>query len=67
MKEEELALVVGYIMFYDLLDINGSFFSKIDEAIRIGGLFIEKYPSDYKWIEEDFEETLNEFTNTFNK
>jgi hypothetical protein len=36
-QEKELAVVVGYIMFYDLLEdlINGSYFSKIDKAIEI--------------------------------
>jgi len=61
--EEELSVVVGYIMYYDLLEdsINGSFFTKIDKAIELGKLFISFYPADFLWIEQDFEETLNEF------
>ncbi len=61
---KELAVVVGYIMFYDLLDcVNGSFFSKIDKAIELGEKFIKIYPEDFNWEEsgKDFEEELNEF------
>ena len=64
MEDKELAVVVGYIMYYDLFNnmpnIDGSFFYKIDNVITVAEEFIKKYPSDYKWIEEDFEETLNE-------
>jgi hypothetical protein len=71
-QEKELAVVVGYIMFYDLLEdlINGSYFSKIDKAIEIAKDFIKLYPHnyDYEWAEEDFEDTLNEFVkNTVKK
>lgn len=61
---EELAVVVGYIMYYDLFSdtrLDGSFFTKIDNVILVAKEFIKKYPHDYEWIEEDFEETLNEF------
>lgn len=65
MEDEELAKVVGYIMYYDLFDglsnIDGSFFYKIDNVLLVAKKFIEKYPHDYKWIEKDFEETLDEF------
>jgi len=39
---KELAVVAGYIMYYDMLQekINGSFFSKIDKAIEIAEDFI---------------------------
>lgn len=62
---KDLAVVTGYIMFYDLLEnvTSGSFFSKIDKAIEIAELFCSIYPSDFKWEESDldFEETLDEF------
>ena len=37
---EELAVVTGYIMYYDLLEfkINGSFFSKIDKAMELASI-----------------------------
>lgn len=64
---KDLAVVTGYIMFYDLLEnvTAGSFFSKIDKAIEIAELFCNIYPSDFKWEESnlDFEETLEEFLN----
>lgn len=63
----DIAVVTGYIMFYDLLQdkINGSFFSKIDKAIEIAELFYSFYPADFKWEKSDldFEETLQEFLN----
>lgn len=59
----DVSVVTGYIMFYDLLanKINGSFFSKIDKAIEIAEEFIEVYPQDYDWSENDFEETIEAF------
>jgi len=60
-----IPIVVGYIMYYDLLkdSINGSFFSKIDKAIEIAELFALKYPDEDYWIENDFEDTIYEFVN----
>ena len=60
----DIAVVVGYIMYYDLLEdkIRGSFFSKIDEAIEIAKEFCKLYSKDFPWrVELDFEETLNEY------
>lgn len=63
---ENLAVVVGYIMYYDLLEdsINGSFFSKIDKAVEIAKEFTKKYQEeeDNEWTGDlDFEEILEEF------
>lgn len=62
---EDILVVVGYIMYYDLLQdsINGSFFSKIDKAIGLAQEFTELYPEDYNWVETDsnFEETITQF------
>ena len=63
---KNLAVVVGYIMFYDLLEdkINGSFFSKIDKAIEIAESFCSFYSAeeDSQWIGDlDFEEELEKF------
>jgi len=60
---KELAVVAGYIMYYDMLQekINGSFFSKIDKAIEIAEDFIKYYPEEFEWEELDFEETLEQF------
>ena len=62
---EDLAIITGYIMYYDLLEfkINGSFFSKIDKAIEIAEDFIKNYPENFNWEELDWEETLEEFLN----
>lgn len=64
-SSDELAVVTGYIMFYDLLadQINGSFFSKIDKAMELAQKFIERYSHEYKtdWIDKDWEETLENF------
>ena len=60
----DIAVVVGYIMYYDLLEdkINGSFFSKIDKAIEIAEEFCKLYPKDFPWgVKLDFEETLNKY------
>lgn len=58
-------VVVGYIMFYDLLQnkINGSFFSKIDKAIELAKAFCELYVEDEEqgWADRDFEEILEKF------
>lgn len=60
----DIAVVTGYIMYYDMLiNINGSFFSKIDKAIEIAELFALKYPDEDYWIENDFEDTIYEFVN----
>ena len=63
--QEEIAVVTGYIMYYDLLEfkINGSFFSKIDKAMELADKFIQKYDKEHRenWAELDWEETLNEF------
>lgn len=64
-KEDNLAVVVGYIMHYDLLeDMNGSFFTKIDKAIEIGKGFILAFydEEENNWSGDlDFEEELNTF------
>lgn len=63
---KEVAVVTGYIMYYDLLErMNGSFFIKIDRAIELAELFCTSYPAEFKWEESDFdfEETLEEFLN----
>jgi hypothetical protein len=64
MKEENLAVVVAYIMHYDLLEeMNGSFFTKIDRAVEIGKDFLLTFSAEENnnWVDKDFEETLNEF------
>lgn len=61
-----IAVVTGYLMYYDLLqdfEINGSFFSKIDKAIEIAEDFAFQFPDNEYWIENDFEETLLKFIN----
>lgn len=61
----DLLVVVGYIMYYDVLErsINGSFFSKIDKAIELAEQFVELYPEDYNWVDTDldFEEAIEKF------
>jgi hypothetical protein len=60
----DISVVVGYIMYYDLLQntINGSFFSKIDKAIEIAEKFALKYDEgDDYWSENNFEDTIIEF------
>lgn len=66
---KELAVVTGFIMYYELLEeyINGSFFTQIDKAIEIAQAFIEIYPEDYEWVDEDFEETLGVFCKNYIK
>ena len=64
--DKNLAVVVGYIMYYDLLEdsINGSFFSKIDKAIELAELFVLTFSAEEEsgWSGDlDFEETLDEF------
>lgn len=62
----DIAVVTGYIMYYDLLqdfEINGSFFSKIDKAIEIAEKFAIKYPDNDYWVENDFEDTILKFVN----
>lgn len=60
-----ISVVVGYIMFYDLLQdkINSSFFSKIDIAIELAKTFCELYVEDegQGWTDKNFEETLEKF------
>ena len=62
---EDILVVVGYIMYYDLLQdsINGSFFSKIEKAIGLAQEFADLYPEDYNWVDTDldFEETITQF------
>jgi len=63
---KNLAVVVGYIMHYDMLkdSINGSFFSKIDKAIEIAESFCLTFSAEEEsnWSGDlDFEETLEEF------
>jgi hypothetical protein len=63
----EVAVVVGYIMYYKMLEekLNGSFFTQIDKAIEIAELFCNTYTEEEKegWVNKDFEETLEEFLN----
>ena len=64
--DKNLSVVVGYIMYYDLLEdsINGSFFSKIDKAIELAELFVLTFSAEEEsgWSGDlDFEETLDEF------
>jgi len=62
---KNLAVVVGYIMYQDLLEgnINGSFFSKIDKAIEIAESFCLTFSAEEEsnWVNLSFEETLEEF------
>jgi hypothetical protein len=62
---KELARVVGYIMYNQLLEekINGSFFQQIDTAITIAERFIFIYPEDHKWEDEDldWDEAIEKF------
>lgn len=64
---KDLAVVVGYIMYYQLLEdkVNGSFFSQIDIAIEIGEEFCKLYPEDFGWEDLDFEETLSNFVKNY--
>ena len=65
MREENLSVVVAYIMYYDLLEeMNGSFFTKIDRAIELAKDFCSTYKEEEEsnWVRDlDFEGTLNEF------
>lgn len=61
-EEREISLIVGYIMYNDLLEgteFDGTFWSKIDHVQKIAEAFVQVYPWYYTWgEEEDFEETL---------
>lgn len=64
--KENLAVVVGYIMYYDMLKdkINGSFFTKIDKAIEIAESFCSFYSAEEEssWSGDlNFEDCLEEF------
>ena len=66
--DKNLAVVVGYIMYYDLLKdkIKGSFFTKIDKAVEIAESFCNFYSAEEEnnWSGDlDFEETLEAFLN----
>lgn len=62
MNTEDIAVVTGYIMYYDLLEgMNGSFFTKIDRAIEIATKFSETYSEEINWVDIDFEETIEKF------
>ncbi len=64
MEEQELAVVTSYIMYNDLLEDtihDGSFFQKIDKVILLARFFIAKYPQDYSWEDESFEEVLEDW------
>lgn len=66
--DKNLAVVVGYIMYYNLLQfkINGSFFSKIDKAVEIAESFCNFYSAEEEsgWSGDlDFEEELEKFVN----
>jgi len=67
-SKNNLAVVVGYIMYYDMLEeMNGSFFTKTDRAIEIAKDFCNTYADEEEddWTNDlDFEETLEEFLNT---
>ena len=59
---KDLAVITGYIMYYDILEsMNGSFFTKIDRAIELAEEFMKIYPEDFNWEELDWEETLEQF------
>jgi len=64
-QEVNTSVVVGYIMYYNLLEdkINGSFFSKIDKAIEIAESFVLTFSTEENegWVNIDFEETLEQF------
>ena len=67
---QELARVVGYIMYNQLLEniVNGSFYQQIDLAITIAEKFITIYPEDYEWHFDDidWDEAIEKFeTNYF--
>ena len=61
---QELARVVGYIMYNQLLEIivNGSFYQQIDLAITIAEKFITIYPEDYEW---HFDEAIEKFVTNY--
>lgn len=58
---KELAYTTAYIIRQDLLC--GSFFQTFDKAWGIANKFIKLYPPDYKWIDEQWDETLEKFVN----
>lgn len=65
----DVAVVTGYLMYYDLLqdfEIGGSFFSKIDRAVEIAESFCSLYSAEEEsgWSGDlDFEDTLLKFIN----
>jgi ribosomal protein L31E len=66
-RPKNISVVVGYIMYYDLLKekYRGSFFTKIDKAIELATEFVDKHQEheDAGWVDIDFEETLENFIN----
>ncbi len=69
-REKEFGLVVGYIMYHDLLserDLcnNYGHFDKIDKALDLAKYFIIMYPPDTNWEEEklDWDEAIEDFVN----
>ena len=60
---EEVALVTAYIVRQELL--YGSFFNTYDGAKEIASKFVEKFPPETKWGENnrEWDETVEEFTN----
>jgi hypothetical protein len=66
METNNIAVVVGYIMYYDMLEdkINGSFYSKIDKAIEIAKDFCSTFSAEEKsnWVGDlNFEDELEKF------
>ena len=61
-KERELAVVVGYIMNYSLLNgtgFSGGFFATIEHALLLGEEFLKVYSHTHNWENEDiWEDTL---------
>lgn len=62
-KAKELAIVTAYIQYNGLLQ--GTFFNTVDKAYKIAKNFVKIYPHNYKWIEEEYDETIEEFVKNF--
>ena len=61
--KDEVASTAAYIVRQDLL--NGTFFQTYDEAKKVAKEFVEKYPPETKWGENNLEwdETIEKFVN----
>lgn len=68
---QELARVVGYIMYSNLLEdvCKGSFYLQIDLAIIIAEKFIENYSDDIDWENQDmdWDEAIEKFLENYIK